>query len=433
MQTSENLGPLERRIEMTVPMAEVDKDVDERLKKLARTVRMAGFRPGKVPLKVVAQQYGPQMRSEALGEALSRAFGAAVSEQKLRVAGQPRIEAQSTGDESSMAFSAVFEVYPEIVLGDVSDREVERPQLVVGDAEVDRTIEVLRKQRTVFEIAHRPAQESDRVTIDFTGRRDGEIFEGGQASDYPVMLGSGAMLPQFESQLAGLAAGESRTFDMTFPEDYHAPHLAGQQVQFEVSVKKVEAPRLPEVDGDFARSLGVGDGDITRMREEVKANLEREVRKRIQARLKEQVMEALLATHPLEVPKTLVDEEAGQLAENARADLARRGIDVKQVPVDGSWFADQALRRVKLGLIVAEIVKQNHLEAKPEQVRALIDEFAQSYEDPKDVVRWYYEQPQRLADLQGMVLENNVVEWFLANARPVDKPVAFEELMETAA
>lgn len=433
MQTSENLGPLERRIEMTVPMSEVDKDADEKLKKLARTVRMAGFRPGKVPLKVVAQQYGPQMRSEAMGEALSRAFGAAVREQNLRVAGQPRIEAQSNNDESSLAFSAVFEVYPEIVLGDVSDREVERPQLVVGDAEVDRTIEVLRKQRTVFEVADRPAQESDRVTIDFTGRRDGEIFEGGQASDYPVMLGSGAMLPQFESQLVGATPGESRTFDMTFPEDYHAPHLAGQQVQFEVSVKKVEAPRLPEVDGDFARSLGVADGDIAKMREEVKANLEREVRKRIQARVKEQVMEALLAAHPLQVPKALVDEEAGQLAENARADLARRGIDVKQVPVDASWFGDQALRRVKLGLIVAEIVKQKQLEARPEQVRALIEEFAQSYEDPQEVVRWYYKQPQRLADLQAMVLENNVVEWFLASARPVDKPVAFEELMETAA
>src|SRR5690606_15014186 len=239
-----------------------------------------------------------------------------VREQNLRVAGYPRIEpkqAEGEGSGEALAFTAVFEVYPEIVPATLKDAEIERPVLEVGDAEVDKTLDVLRKQRTTFEAADKAAESGDRVVIDFTGRKDGEVFDGGQAQDFPFVLGAGAMLKDFEDAVGGLKVGESKTFDMTFPEDYHAAHLAGQTVQFEVTVKKVEAPRLPEIDGDFARAMGVADGDVAKLREEVKANLEREVKRRIQAKVKEQVMEALLNANPIEVPKALVEAEAQQL------------------------------------------------------------------------------------------------------------------------
>lgn len=434
MQANEgSLGPLERKIDMAVPVADIDKDVEQRLKRLARTVKMPGFRPGKVPLKLVAQQYGPQLRSEAIGEAVNRAFGDAVREQNYKVAGYPRIQPKAGESGSHMEFSAVFEVYPEVKLADIGDKVIERPVLVVGDAEVDTTIEVLRKQRVSFNPVERAAGDGDRVVIDFTGRRDGEVFDGGQATDYPVVVGAGAMLPDFEAQLTGASAGTSKTFDLTFPENYHASDLAGKTVQFEVTVKRVDGPVLPEVDSEFARSLGIKDGDLTNMRSEVKANLEREVKKRIQVRVKDQVMKVLLDANQIDVPKALVEMESQQMAQSARQDLQNRGVDPKNVPVEATWFGEQATRRVKLGLILAEIVKEHQLHAKPEQVRAMVDELAQSYEDPAEVVRWYYSQPQRLADVEGLVIENNVVDWVVARAVTGDKQVGFDDLMGTGA
>ncbi|MBZ0145699.1 MAG: trigger factor [Rhodocyclaceae bacterium] len=426
-------NPLERRIDMTVPMADIEKDVEQRLKKMARTVKMAGFRPGKVPFKMVQQHYGPQARSEAIGEAVEKAFGDAVREQNLRVAGYPRIEPKGGEDVAALQFSAVFEVYPEIRLNGVGEKAVERPKLEVGEAEVDKTVEVLRKQRTSYSKAERAAEKGDRVVIDFTGRLNGEVFQGGQASDYPVVLGEGRMLPDFENGIAGLKAGESRTFDLTFPADYQATELAGKTVSFEVTVKGVEAPQLPAVDAEFAKSLGIADGDVAKMRAEIRANLESEVKKRIGARVKEQAMQALLDANPVDVPRALVDQEAESMAEAARQDLANRGMDIKNMPVDASWFAAQAERRVKLGLIIAEVVKGHGLQAKPEQLRALIDEQAQSYEQPEEVVRWYYSQPQRLAQVEALAIEENVVSWVVANAKTTDKAVSFDEIMGNAA
>ena len=426
-------SPLERRIDMAVPMAEIEKQVEQRLKKMARTVKMSGFRPGKVPFKMVQQHYGDQARSEAIGEAVEKAFGEAVRSQNLRVAGYPRIEPKGGEDQGQLEFSAVFEVYPEVRLNGVAEREIERPQIEVGEAEVDKTIEVLRKQRTTFSPAARAAASGDRVTIDFTGRLNGEVFQGGQASDYPVVLGEGRMLPDFEKGIVGLNAGESRTFDLTFPEDYQVKELAGKQVSFEVTLKGLEAPQLPAVDAAFAKSLGIEDGDTAKMRAEIRANLESEVGKRIRARIKEQAMQALLDANPLDVPKVLIEQEAESMAEAARQDLTNRGMDIKNMPVDASWFGAQAERRVKLGLIIAEAVKQNSLQAKPEQVRALIDEQAQSYEQPEEVVRWYYSQPQRLAQVEALAIEENVVSWVVANAKTADKAVAFDELMGNAA
>lgn len=434
MQTNpQAASPLERRIDMTVPKADIEKEVAQRLKKMARTVKMPGFRPGKVPFKMVEQQYGAQARNEAIGEAVEKAFGNAVREQNLRVAGYPRIEPKGGEDASRLEFSAVFEVYPEVKLNGFGDKSIERPQLDVGEAEVDKTLEVLRKQRTTFSAVERAAEKGDRVVIDFTGKLDGEVFQGGQATDYPVVLGEGRMLPDFENGIAGLKAGESRTFDLTFPADYQVTELAGKQVSFDVTLKRVEAPQLPEVDAAFARSLGVEDGDIAKMRAEIRANLENEIRKRIKARIKEQAMQVLLDANPLDVPKALIEQESESMAEAARQDLASRGADIRNMPVDATWFAAQAERRVKLGLIIAEAVKGNALHAKPEQVRALIDEQAESYEKPEEVVRWYYSQPQRLAQVEALAIEENVVNWVVANVQATDKAASFDELMGNAA
>jgi trigger factor len=435
MQTQENTGAsaLERRIDMAITKADIDKEVEQRLRRISKTVKMAGFRPGKVPMNLVAQQYGPQAHSEAIGAAVEKIFGEQVRSQNLRVAGYPRIEPKAAATDAQMEFTAIFEVYPEVKLGDVSGATVERATLTVGDAEVDKTIDVLRKQRTTYVTAGRPAAKGDRLTIDFTGRKNGEEFPGGKATDFPVMLGAGMMLPDFENALEGMKEGENKTFDVSFPADYQAADLAGQTVQFEATCKKVEGPQLPELDADFARALGVKDGDLAKMRDEVKANLEREVKKRLMAKVKNQVMDALLAVNSIEVPKALVDAEAQQMAENALKDMQARGMDAKNMPVDASWFTDQAVRRVKLGLVLAELVKEKDLHAKPEQVRAIVDDYAQTFEDPKEVVRWYYSQPQRLAEAEALALENNVVEWMLANAKAVDKAVSFDELMGNAA
>jgi len=424
---------LERRIDMSVPLTEIDRDVEQRLKRLARTVRMPGFRPGKVPFKLVVQQYGPQARSEAVGEAVQKAFGDAVRERNLRVAGYPRIEPKQGEDAAQLQFSAVFEVYPEIALGDVSGRQIERAVLTVGEPEVDKTIEVLRKQRMVFVQADRPAADGDRVVVDFTGRIDDAVFQGGHATDYPIVLGAGTMLPDFESQLRGVGAGASKTFDLTFPADYHAKELAGKTATFEVAVKRIEAPQLPELNADFARALGIPDGDLGKMRAEVRANLEREVKKRLGARVKDQVMRLILEANPIDVPMALVQSEAQQLVENAKEDLKNRGLDPNQVPVQAAWFMEQATRRVKLGLVMAEMVREKGLQARPEQVRALVQEMADSYENPSEVVRWYYSQPQQLAQAEALVIEENVVDWVMKNASVSDKDIAFDELMGTAA
>jgi trigger factor len=423
------INPLERRIDMAVTLADIDREVEQQLKRIAKNAKLAGFRPGKVPMKMVAQMHGGEARSEAVGAAIDKAFGELVRAQNLRIAGQPRVEPKKATDESKLEFTAIFEVYPEFQIAEVAGKAIEKPVLTVGDAEIDKTIDVLRKQRTTYSDAGRAAVKGDRLVIDFTGRRNGEEFDGGKATDYPVFVGGGMMLPDFETALEGVTAGQEKTFDVKFPDDYHAKDLAGSQVQFTVTVKQVEQPQLPEVDADFARALGVKDGDTAKMRAEVQSNLEREVAKRLRARVKEQAMNALLETNPIDVPQAMVQAEAQLMAENALNDLKQRNPQMKNMPVEASWFTDQAAKRVKLGLIVAELVKAKDLHVKPEQVRAVVDDFAATFEDPKEVVRWYYSQPQRLAEAEALAMENNVVEWVLANAQVTDKAVAFDELM----
>lgn len=420
---------LERRLDLLVPIADLDKDVDQRLKRMGKNVKVPGFRPGKVPASMVKQQYGEQARHEALNDALDRAFGEAVKAQQLRIAGYPKIEPKTSENTTHIEFSAVFEVYPEIKLGDLSVVEIERPVLEVGAAEIDNTIEILRKQRVKHEPVERAAAKGDRVVIDFLGKKGGEPFQGGQANDYPFVLGEGAMLADFENAVIGLKAGEAKSFDMTFPEDYFAKDLAGQAVTFDITVKSVSEPVLPELDAEFSKALGVEDGDITKMRLEIETNLRREVKKRLQAKIKDQVMDGLLKANPIDVPNALVEMEIERLIQMARQDMEQRGMKVKDFPMQPEWFADQAKRRVSLGLILAELVKVNELHAKSDQVKAIVEESAESYEHPEEVVRWYYAQPQRLAEIEGVAIEDNVVSWALATAKVVDKAVAFDELM----
>ena len=427
--TTAQANELERRIDLAIAIADIEKDMEQRLKRMGKNIKMAGFRPGKVPFSIVKQQYGDQARHEAMAEQLDRVFAESVAAQKLRVAGYPRIEPKTGENAEQMEFTAIFEVYPEFTPGDLSTAEVERPTLEVGDAEIEKTLDILRKQRVRFDNAERAAATGDRVVIDFLGKKDGVPFQGGEAKDYPFVLGQGMMLPDFEKAVEGCNAGESKTFDMSFPEDYFAKDLAGQTVQFEITIKQVQAPRLPDVDADFAKQMGVVDGDVAKMRAEIEANLKREVKKRIEGKLKDQVMEALLKANPISVPAALVDMEVERLMQSARQDMEQRGMKTKDFPIQPEWFTDQAKRRVSLGLILAEVVKTEKLQATPEQVRAMVEESAQSYEQPEEVIRWYYAQPQRLGEVEGVAIENNVVEWVLGKAKVTDKAAVFDELM----
>ena len=428
MANVENLGTLERRVSMSLPTAEIEKQVDERLKKLARSVRMPGFRPGKVPLKLVAQTYGPQVRSEVLGDAVQKSFSDAVREANLKVAGYPKIEKKDPASEA-LEFNATFEVYPEVKVGDLAATTVERPVVEVDDAAVEKTVEILRKQRTRFEPVQRAAQDADRITVDFAGTIDGTPFEGGKAENFPFTLGEGRMLPQFEQAARGMSPGEEKTFELTFPADYHGKEVAGKTASFAMTLKKVEEPRIPELDAEFAKTLGVADGDLTKMRTEVRANVEREVKKRVDARVKEQALDALLTATPLEVPKSLVGMEAGSMAERTIADLKARGVNPEQVPIDQQAFEGAARRRVALGLIINELKGTEGINPKPAEVRALVEQEAQSYERPAEVVKWFYMQRERLAEMESLALETNVVKWVLTKAKVLDKPVTFDELM----
>ncbi|WP_313953993.1 trigger factor [Accumulibacter sp.] len=423
---------LERRVDLSVAIADLDKEVDQRLKRLGKNMKMPGFRPGKVPTHIIRQQYGDQARQEALSETLGNQLSEAVTTQKLRVAGSPKIEAKDSGSTTHIEFAAVFEVFPEIKLNDLANLELERPVLEVGPAEVDGTIEILRKQRVRYEPVDRAAANGDRVSIDFLGKKDGVPFQGGQGQDYQFVLGEGKMLPDFEKAVIGSSPGESKSFEMTFPAEYFSKELAGQTVTFDITAKEVGEAVLPEVDADFAKALGVADGDLVKMRAEIDANLRREVKKRLQTKITGQVMDSLLAAHPVDVPGALVDKEIERLTQLARQDMEQRGMKVKDVPMQREWFVDQATRRVGLGLVLAEIVKQHELQAKPAQVRAMVEEAAQSYEHPEEVIRWYYAQPERLGDFESAAIEANVVDWVLAGVKVSDKPVAFDELMGQA-
>ncbi len=431
----ETLEKLERRITITLAADNVNGEVESRLKKLSRTVKADGFRPGKVPMSVVAQRYGYQVQYEVVNDRVGQAFSEAATEAKLRVAGAPRITQKEESPEGQLAFDATFEVYPEVKLGDLTGAEVERVAADVSDAAIDRTIDILRKQRRTFGLrpAAEGAVETDRVTIDFEGKIDGEPFQGGKAEAFNFIIGEGQMLEQFDQAVRGMKVGESKTFALQFPAEYHGKDVAGKEADFLVTVKKIEAQNLPDVDEALAKGLGIKEGTVEALRADVKKNLEREVKFRVLARNKGAVMDALAKTAELDVPNALVANETERLIEGARADLKQRGVkDADTAPIPAEIFKPQAERRVRLGLVVAELVRSNALQAKPEQLQAHIEELSQSYEKPAEVMRWYLSDRQRMAEVEAVVIENNVTEFVLARAKVVDKVLPFDELMAAA-
>ena len=434
--TVETLEKLERKITLSVPLQSIQAEVDARLKKVARTVKMDGSRPGKVPMNVVAQRYGYSVQYEVLNDKVSEAFAQAVQEAGLRVAGQPRIaEKEGAATEGQAEFEAIFEVFPEVKLGDLAAAEVEKLTAEVDDAAIDKTLDILRKQRRTFaqRAADEAAVDGDRVTVDFEGKIDGEPFAGGKADDFQFLVGEGQMLKEFEDAVRGMKVGESKTFPLAFPEDYHGKDVAGKTADFLVTVKKIEAANLPEVDEALVKSLGIEAGTVEALRADIRKNLEREVKFRLQARNKQAVMDALVSVAELDLPNAVVQSEVQRLLEGARADLKQRGIkDAETAEIPHDIFLPQAERRVRLGLVVAELVKANNLEATPEQLKTHVDELAASYEKPEEVVRWYFGNRQRLADVEAIVIENNVTEFVLGKAKVADKQVSFEELMGQA-
>lgn len=421
---------LERRLDVAVPLAQIEGEVQKRLANLAKTVKVAGFRPGHVPLKMVAQQYGPQVRTEVISEAVQTRFAEAVRAQNLRIAGNPRIEPRAApASADALEFSAVFEVYPEVTLGDLGGVTIERPQADVEDADVDRTIAVLRRQRATWHPATRPAADGDRVTVDFTGTIDGVEFPGGQARDFPILLGEGRMLPQFEEALAGVAAGDAKTFPLVFPEDYHGKEVAGKTASFALTVKAVESPDLPPLDEAFARAFGIASGSIEDLRAEIRQNLELELGRKVESVVKEQALAALRSRATFAPPQSLVAAEAAGMAERMAADLRQQGMNAEDVKLEPAMFVRQATDRVILGLVLGDLVRNQGLAATREQVRARVEAHAQTYEQPDAVVRWHFEKPERLAEFETAALERNVVDWVLKRARVVDRPTSFEALM----
>lgn len=421
---------LERNLIVSLPAVDVETQITSRLKQIARTAKMAGFRPGKVPFNIVANQYGFQVRQEVMSDSVQSSFANAVKDQQLRVAGYPHFTPANSGQSADkFEFTATFEVYPDVTIGSLSGKKLERLTAEVTDTDVDHTLITLQKQRAAYDKTDRAAAVSDFLVIDFLGKLDGAPFKGGDAENFGVVLGEGRMLPDFEAALIGMKSGDAKTFDLTFPADYQ-PELAGKTVQFSVTAKVVNAPKLPPVDAEFAKSLGVGDGDVGKMRAEIKANLERELKKRIQAKSKDQVMDALLSVSELDLPRSLVDMEISRLQEQAVKDLEARGMTTKDLQLPTELFLERAEKRVKLGLVLSEVVKQNDLRAKPEQIRSMVEEHAESFEDPKQMVSWYYGDQSRLAEVEGMVLEDNVVEWAakLLDVSTVTK--SFDEIME---
>ena len=428
----ETLEKLERKITLTLPVGIIQSEVDTRLKKLARTVKMDGFRPGKVPMNVVAQRYGYSVHYEVMNDKVGQAFSAAANEAKLRVAGQPRISEKEGAPDGEMTFDAVFEVYPEVIFGDLTTAEVEKISADVSDAAIDKTLDILRKQRRTFSqrAMDAAAQDGDRATIDFEGKVDGETFAGGKADDFQFLIGDGQMLKEFEEAVRGMKTGESKTFPLSFPADYHGQDVAGKQADFMVTVKKLEAAHLPEINEALAKSLGIADASVEGLRSDIKKNLEREVKFRVLARNKAAVMDALVSKAELDLPNASVQDELERMITAARADLKQRGVkDADKAPIPDDVFRPQAEKRVRLGLVVAELVRSNNLQAKPEQLKAHIEELSASYEKPQDVVKWYLSDNRRMAEIEGVVIENNVTDYVLSKAKVIEKEVSFDELM----
>lgn len=428
--TVETISNLERRMTITVPMKPIEEEMSQRIAHLARTVKLAGFRPGKVPLKLVQQQYGAQVRDEVLSKTVERTFSDAVEENKLRVAGFPSIEHKPFGDVADQfEYIATFEVFPEIKIGKLDKLKIEKPVLEVSDADVKKTIDVLVKQRATYEPVKRASKKGDKVRVTLRALIDGNEVENTGEQGLEMILGEGGRIQEFDDNLIGNKTGSSKTFEISYPKDHKPEQLAGKTVAYEVTFLNIEQPKLPELDADFARTLGIENGDVEKMRAEIKESLEQEVDKRIRARLKEQVFQALVDNVGIELPKALLEVEINRMMQVTQNRLQQRGVDTSNIQLEPSMFEDQAKRSASLRLIMGEIITTNNLQATPEQIRAMVDQFGQSFERPEEVVRWYYEDPKRLEEPAALATEENAVNWVLESAKVTEKKVKFDDLM----
>ena len=432
-QQIENLGALERKVTLQYAKSDLLPQRQGKLKQLGKNLKIAGFRPGKVPAKMVEKQYGQQVDFELSFDHASNQFFEFAKSEKIQLVGQPRLEPKSELDAEQIEFDAYFEVFPEVVIGDISSTQVTQYQTELSEQEVDNTLELLRKQRVVYQArsSELPAQTDDQVTIDFVGTLDGVEFSGGKADDFKFVIGQGQMLPEFEAAAIALAVGQERVFPLTFPIDYHGKDVAGKTVEFKIVMKQVEYPILPEINDDFAASLGIAEGGVTQVRAEISKNLAREIARRTKGLLKKQAMDILSNACAFDLPAFLVSQEEERLIEMARQDLEQRGVpNAKDAPIPEGMFTPQAKERVKLGLILNSLVKEHGLKASPEQIQSEIEDHAASYDDPQEVTRWYYSDPARLSDIESIVMESNVVKYVMEKATVIDKNVTFAELSQ---
>jgi trigger factor len=428
--TVETVSTLERRMTVAMPMQPIEEEIGKRLQNIARTARMPGFRPGKVPFKVVVQQYGNQVRQEVVSGKVEESFGEAVNQHQLRVAGYPNIEPKPLAENSdSYEYVATFEVFPEVRIDDLSKLKIERPKVTLSDKDVDSTLEVLRKQRTVYEPVTRAAKKGDRLSIQVASTIDGKKVEDTSGQSIDIVLGEAGRIADFDKNLTGAKVGQNKKFDVVFPEDYQNKDVAGKTASYDVTVTAVAAATVPEADADFAMELGVEDGNVDKMLADIRESLGQEVEKRIQAVISKQVMDGLAEQVALDIPRSLVAIEINNQMQAAAQNLQQRGMNPADINMNPEMFDEQAKRSVKLRMIVSELVRANELQPKPEQIRAVVEEFAKSFEQPDEVVSWYFADPQRLDEPAAVAVEQNVVAWVLERAKVADKKTSFDDLM----
>lgn len=436
MQVSvETTQGLERRLTITVPAESIDSQVKSRLQQLAKTQRINGFRPGKVPVSVIKKRYGQAVRQEIAGEAMQRNFYEAIVQEKITPAGMPNFEMKTDVDGQDLEFVAAFEVYPEVEVKDVDKIEVEKPVVEITDADLETMMETLRKQHATWKEVKRKSKKDDRVTVDFVGTIDGEEFEGGKAENFELEMGKDRMIPGFETPIVGAKAGEEVVADVTFPEDYHAEALKGKEAQFKITVNKVEGLSLPKVDEEFAKLFGVDDGDVEALNAEVRKNMQRELEQTLKANVKEQVIEGLLANNEIDLPKALVDQEINALREQAKQRFSQQqGGNVDNLPeLPADLFQENARKRVSIGLLLGEIIKTEELKVDSAKVDALIETAASAYEDPQEVIEYYKTNDELMQQMQNVALEEQAVEVLLSKAKVKEVNKAFDEIMNKQA
>jgi len=429
VSVSNNAG-LQRQMTVTLPAQQIEQEVSKRLSKLRKTAKLPGFRPGKIPASVIDKKFGADVLNEIANEMINRSYIEALTEQKLEPATRPNIEPNDIVRGQDLEYSVTFDVFPAVDKTDLAEITIEKRSCEISDEDIDSTIDTIRKQRLEWNESDSPAEEGHRVTIDFKGTIDGEVFEGGEASDYPVVIGEGMLLKDFEAGMVGMKNDETKTIDVAFPDDYPAETLAGKTAQFEITAKKTETSVLPELDEEFIKSLGIEDGQVQSFRDQVKDNMQREVDNRVRAAIREDVFKTLSDNNEVELPSQLVEDEAQLIRQANIEQMKKQGLDESQVNLKDEEINEEAAKRVKLSMIVREVITANEIKLEKEMLQNKLNEMAQTYEDKDAFIRWYMQDQQRLQQLESTVLEELVIEKLLETAEVVEKSVPFSELMD---